>query len=259
MASFRILNQAPQYLLPSGQVNAGGKLYFYETDLTTPRDTWADEAMTVLNPNPVEMDAAGRTESDVWGDGEYGVVMTDALDVTIWTRNNVQASGGAGTTIPALVAGQFLTNDGSLLQWQDIIQVPDPTGSSGEFLTTDGTNVFWDSLPSPTVPTVTITATTFKVDTFFLQSGTGSAPASGLRRTGVDVVFPSAFTSTPWMIHVMPTTASSTVGGQFPVPSVTSKSVGGFTVQFDSDDFGETNASFTGPVTFDWVAIGIQT
>jgi len=64
MSAFRILNQAPQYL-PSGKVNAGGSLAFYETDLTTLKDTWSDPDLIVLNSNPVELDAAGRSETNI--------------------------------------------------------------------------------------------------------------------------------------------------------------------------------------------------
>ncbi len=96
MPTFRLLNQAPQYLLADGSVNAGGSLHFYETDLTTPKDTWSDADLTVLNANPVTLNAQGRTVTDVFGDGEYGVVMKDALGAVIWTRNNVSNGVAAG-------------------------------------------------------------------------------------------------------------------------------------------------------------------
>src|SRR5690606_22439540 len=134
MSTFRILDQAPQYLLPDGKVNAGGSITFYETDLTTPKLTWSDPEQTTPNPNPLPLDAAGRTQYDVWGEGEYGAVMRDAAGVTIWTRNNVRVAGDANQEIPALVAGQFLTNDGSNLQWAPVREVPDPTGSNGQVL-----------------------------------------------------------------------------------------------------------------------------
>src|SRR5690606_33186699 len=101
--SFRILNQAPQYLLPDGRVNAGGSLTFYETDLSTPKGTWSDPELNTPNANPVELDAAGRSSTDIWGDGEYGVVMKDALGTPIWTRNNVRDVDNPGSAIPALV------------------------------------------------------------------------------------------------------------------------------------------------------------
>ena len=255
--SFRILDPAPQYFLPSGQVNAGGWFFSYETDLTTLKDTWADEAMTVLNPNPIQLDAAGRTMTDVWGDGEYGIRLTDALLVNIWTRNNVRADGGSGSTIPALVTGQYLTNDGSNLLWGPVLEVPDPTGSAGEWLTTDGTLVFWAPLPTTTVPTVTIGATSIQIDSILDQWGNGSAPASGFRQTSQSVVFGITFTGTP-NVQVTATTVTSCVGGQIAVPAITAVSPTGFTVQFDSDDFAQTNATFTGAVTFAWRAIGVK-
>lgn len=256
--SFRILNQAPQYLLPSGKVNNGGRLYFYETDLSTPKLTWSDEALNVPNSNPVLMDGAGRTMTDVWGDGEYGVVMTDAAGVTIWTRNNVRSDAGAGTQIPALLSGQFLTNDGSVLQWQQIVLLPDLTGTNGNILYSDGALPYWAPPPSVVVPDPPIvnTGTSVKIGTFLLQTGTATAPASGARQTSVSVTFPTVFTT---CLAVLPSvrTANATAGLQIAVPAVTTKNANGFTVQFDSDDFGQSNATFINAVPFDWVAVGI--
>lgn len=205
MASFRLLNQAPQYLLESGQVNAGGFLYFYETDLTTPKTTWNSESMVIPNSNPVELDAAGRALADIWMLGEYGVVLTDADDVVIWTRNNVQASGDPGTDIPALVTDAFLSTDGSILVWRDIRQVPDPTGHAGQQLGTDGTLTFWEAKPVvPDLPEdgIEVTADSWRIGDMLEQFGAGTIPANGSEQSSTTVTFPEAFDSASVRVFV---------------------------------------------------------
>ncbi len=274
MASFRILNQAPQYLLPSGKVNAGGSLTFYETDLTTLKNTWSDPDLTVLNANPVVMDAAGRTLTDVWGDGEYGVVMADALGAVIWTRNNVKAGDDTGATaLPVLGVGQFITSDGSTLIATDIIQVPDPTGQEGDILYSDGVLPYWAPppvIPEPEVPTVVIVAGSTKLgddsgSNFELtQYGTGTAPAApAAKATSVAVTFAQAYSTTP-VVMVTPTggpfTNGAGAGGYFADVSVTASSPTGFTVTFNTDH-GEANAdgNIISAINFGWLAIGRTT
>lgn len=264
--SFRILNQAPQYLLPDGRVNAGGKLYFYETDLSTPKSTWSNEALSVLNANPVAMDSAGRTTTDVWGDGEYGVVMTDADDVEIWTRNNVRDVDNPGSVIPALVNGEFLTNDGSILAWAPILQVPDPTGSDGYILYSDGINPYWapaPEIPEPPEPDIIVGANSFQAgvsdDTtkYRTLTGTGSAPATGTQNSSASITFSPAFT-TCTHVSVSPTVSSCTPNGGLPQVSTTSVGASGCTVNFYTGDEnnGDGSNTITSPITFSWFAVG---
>lgn len=269
MSSFRILNQAPQYLLASGRVNAGGKLYFYETDLTTPKDTWSEESLSTLNSNPVTMDAAGRTTTDVWGDGEYGVVMTDADDVTIWTRNNVKASNAAEVAIPPLQDGEFLTNNGSLLQWQPIIQVPDPDGHSGDILYSDGTLAYWappPEIPEPEEPEIQVGTLTLRLGTsadetkHYTQYGTATAPASGTKGTSITVNFPTAFAQV-WFITITVMVPQATPSGAMVDSAAINWTQGAagtsFTAVFNvSDD--DTNPAWliSEDIAFAWKAEG---
>lgn len=259
--SFRILNQAPQYLLPDGRVNAGGSLTFYETDLSTPKLTWSDAALATPNPNPVVLDAAGRSVTDIWGDGEYGVVMKGADGVPIWTRNNVRDVDNPGQAIPPLLSGQFLTNDGSLLQWQPILQVPDPTGSDTYILSNDGINPIWIPNPPPPDPEVVVEANSVQIgissspSKYLLQDGNSTAPASGAHTTQVEVDFPTAFSTTPKVL-IEPTVAAVSSGGFLVAHSVISKSATGFTVKFDTNEDSGTLGNIINPVTFDWVAHG---
>lgn len=258
--AFRVLNQAPQYLLPNGQVNAGGKLYFYETDLTTPRDTWSNEALTVLNPNPVLMDAAGRTATDVWGDGEYGVVMTDADDVEIWTRNNVRPDVGAGNLIPTLVNGQFLSNDGSILQWQPIRQLPDPTGLNNYTLVSDGTD-WLATLPAdlPDIPADGIALVTggFRVGNIMILTGSAIMPASGTHTSTSPVIFPTPFSGTPTFIGCTNMSGGITTNGGIGAISAQAASTTGFTINLDVNiDSVDPGWNINISATVKWVAIG---
>lgn len=278
MPTFRILNQAPQYLLPDGRVNAGGKLYFYETDLSTPQSTWADQSKSTLNANPVIMDAAGRTSTDVWGDGEYGVVMTDADDVEIWTRNNVELPGGGGTTIPALSSGKYLTNDGSNLSWQDITNqlIPNPSGLNNYVLASDGTAVpFWKQQTDPVDPVVPdpdivvgtgVLTAGISTDTnkFYMVSGTGTVAPSGGLSGSATVTFATPFSAAPVYIGIQYVSGGPGNSGVYPKSRVSSPSAAGFTASFSSatggsSADGRSGNNFSSTLTFTYVAIGNRT
>lgn len=268
MATFRILNQAPQYLLPNGQVNAGGSLAFYETDLTTLKNTWSDPDKSTLNANPVELDAAGRTETDVWGDGEYGVVLKDADGAVIWTRNNVEATGGAGTTIPALEAGKFLTNNGTILQWQDITSnlLPDQSGSNSYILSTDGANPIWIPQPEVEEPDIEIGSNgtfigTGEGERFAAQSGTFTVPATSSRSSNVAIVFPVAFTKIQCVLPMASTYAVNSygAGATITVAGYTPGSpASGATITANiTDDGGDSGDEILNPVNGAWIAFGL--
>ncbi|KAF1698363.1 hypothetical protein CSC62_05500 [Pseudoxanthomonas jiangsuensis] len=268
MATFRILDQAPQYLLPDGRVNAGGSLSFYETNLSTPKLTWSDPGMATPNPYTVALDAAGRTATDVWGDGAYGVVMKDAAGVTIWTRNNVRAAGAATQEIPALVVGQFLTNDGSNLLWQELLQLPDPSGSGGYYLSTDGVNVQWVPPPAPPEATVEITSTRMVLTgedgskwqvirgTATTSSGVGTLQAQGT------VTYPNAFSETVWPV-VTPTggpfAPGNAYGPYYGDLSITAANSTGFTFIVNTNHADPGSASqeqISGNITVSFFAMG---
>jgi len=264
MASFRPLGQFNQYFLNNGQVNNGGSITFYETDLTTLKNTYSDPSLTVLNANPVLLDAAGRLTTDVWGSGTYGAVLKDALGTTIQTRNNIQSGADPGFSIPALVTGDFLTNDGSNLLWQPIKQIPDPTGQAGKVVGTDGTVVFWQNATTPPPPaniSVTmdktlIADTTTPATSLMILQGAGSAPASGAHTTTGNVTFATAFSSPP-RVYVSPTGNGITPNGFYGIPSVISISTTGFQVGFNVNEGGTASGTnITVTVNFQFLAIG---
>lgn len=254
--AFRFYNPAPVFLDLMGLAPlAGGSLTFYSQGTTTPKGTWADSALTVSNSNPVPLDSAGRSNLNIWLDGAYTVLLKAADGTSVWTRD-VDSGGGAGAAIPALETGLFLTNDGSNLVWSEVRQVPDPGGSGGKILGTDGSNLIWQAAPIiPTLPIVN-SPNSDKIGTLLIQYGSASAPASGNRQTAANINFTTSYDSAPMMVQVIPRNASHTSAGQIGVPAITAKTATGFTVQFDSDDFGQSNANFINAIPFDWIAHG---
>lgn len=63
----RLVDGLEQILTSLGIVGNGYKLFFFETTTDTPKDTYSNPELSVANENPVECDAAGRPESDIWG------------------------------------------------------------------------------------------------------------------------------------------------------------------------------------------------
>lgn len=63
---------------------AGGQVFFYQANTLTPKDTYQDPAMTILNTNPVILDARG--EATIFGTGAYRQILKDASAVTIWDK-----------------------------------------------------------------------------------------------------------------------------------------------------------------------------
>lgn len=259
--SFQFYNPAPVFFTLSGLAPAnGGSLAFYDPGTTDFRNTWSNPGLTVLNENPVPLDSAGRSETAIWLDGAYDVVLRDGDGATVWTRR-IQPEAEEGTAIPALVDGQFLSNDGTNLLWQPVAQLPDPDGSEGYFLVVTGGIPTWVApAAAPEGPEIDVAASSVTIgdnstdQRWFVQDGTGTVPASGGRTSSLAVTFPTAFVSTP-RVMVVPTVNGITPNGYNAVAAVTSRSPTGFTIQVDvNSDQGGTDIST--PVTFDWIAFG---
>lgn len=87
---------ATRYSPPRGQVFSdtgtplpGAKLYFYATGTSTPKATYSDAGLTVVNANPVVADSAGRFGDIFYGSGDYKVILKTSADVTVWTADAV--------------------------------------------------------------------------------------------------------------------------------------------------------------------------
>jgi hypothetical protein len=214
----------------------------------------------ILDPRPVYFTQTGDPTLS------YRVQLYDANGALQFDQDNVSGGGGggAGGSIPALLTGKFLTNDGSQLLWADIRQLPDPTGQSGKVLSTDGANFTWIAKPADgaagaagTNAAVTVTPSSVKWsggtgDLFYIQSGSGSAPAGGIPSTSVAITFPVPFKT---LIGVFPITTGNSyaTAGKLGIPAITAKTTTGFTVAFDTNT---TTDNIFASVPFDWIALG---
>jgi microcystin-dependent protein len=108
---------------------AGGKLYSYVAGTNTPQATYSDPDLAAghQNTNPVILDAAGRANVFVQDGVGYKYVLTDALNNTIWTVDNVivpvsgviQAppSGGGGPPPPVTPTVVYPMPCGAIVLW----------------------------------------------------------------------------------------------------------------------------------------------
>lgn len=85
----------------NGQPLSSGKVYFYIPGTTTPKNTYQDSGQTILNTNPVVLNAAGR--AIIYGSGVYRQVVKDNFGNTIWDQLSTDSSGAfasfGGTSI----------------------------------------------------------------------------------------------------------------------------------------------------------------
>lgn len=274
MTSSVFTEPSPQYRTATGDVCAGGSLQFFATSTLTPQDVFSDSALTTNIGATVNLGSDGRATGGsgtitVYLDDSktYRAQLFDANGAKQWDVDPVNPQATGGTTIPALVAGYFLSNDGSQLLWDLIRQLPDPTGQANKVLSTDGTNFTWIAKPADggagtngTNANVTVTPSSVKWnngtgDLFFIQTGSGSAPASGSKGTSTSVTFPVAFKAIAGVVVTPTSNAFATAGYQATV-SALNKSTTGFTASFDTNSSDGNNGNIISAVPFDWIAFG---
>ncbi len=259
--SGRFYDPNPVYFdILSKQPVAGGFLQFYDQGTTNPRMTWSNQALTIPNTNPVPLDSSGRANVNIWLSGSYTVRLTDSLGAVIWTRDVNDGSVG-NNVFPTLEAGKFLTNDGSVVLWADVLQLPDPTGNDGKIpVASGGTYVLQAQQAIPASPIVTTDTSVKYVGTSSVileQWGTASIPASGAQIATGTITFPTAYTTVP-NLQVTINKGSGVVAagfiGDIGVPSV---STTGATVAWDLGvDDVKSMYNLTSPLPIMWRAIG---
>lgn len=90
MAGERFVTPVWQAFDDNGDPLPGAKLFFYENGTTNFKDTFADVDLTNQNPNPIDADGAGRFVKDIFlQNSSYRVDLTDADNVLIWSKNDV--------------------------------------------------------------------------------------------------------------------------------------------------------------------------
>lgn len=98
-----------QFLDSNGAPLAGGSVSTFIPGTTTPSPTWQDSAGTIVNTNPIILDAAGRAL--IWGSGAYRFIVKDSLGNTIYDQNTSAASSTLSqlTVTGAVSVGGALT------------------------------------------------------------------------------------------------------------------------------------------------------
>lgn len=84
-----------QFFDLNGAPLAGGKVYTYGADGSTPKTTYQNSGNTIPNSNPIILDSSGFAQ--IWGQGQYVFAITDSL--------GNQINGGSPTQDPVVSIG----------------------------------------------------------------------------------------------------------------------------------------------------------
>ena len=244
---------------------ADGTLQFYDYQTTTPKATYSDRDLTIPNANPVELDASGRAETEIWLDGEYTVVLRDADDTVIWTRDVVpEVSPTTTLPDPTTLPGGTVKSNGTGYELVTVLELPDPTDSAGYMpvVNGDGTGYGLQPIPEPEDPVTTVStnSVTFGMDTgdkWMILKGTGTAPVTNTQKTSLPVSFSPPFKSgsVPF-VSVTPLNTQAD-GGAMVGYADGAPTASGFTAAFDVAEGDSANANVTVAVNFTWMAQGI--
>lgn len=87
-----------------GNPLSGGKLYFYAANTTTPQNVYQDTALSIVHPNPLTLDSAGRVPEFYCANGyirarltdRYGVIQIDLLNTLVIGPSS---GGGGGSSV----------------------------------------------------------------------------------------------------------------------------------------------------------------
>jgi hypothetical protein len=102
----------------------GGTVAFFAPGTTTIKNTWQDQAQTILNSNPVTLDSSGR--AIIFGSGSYRQVVKDQFGNLIWDQTTSEPISGSasfggtstGTVNAQIVsAGTWSGADGSIINF----------------------------------------------------------------------------------------------------------------------------------------------
>lgn len=267
MSAYRLGDLNPVYPNLLGTASApNGSLTFYAIGTTTPKATYSDPDLEVvhLNPNPIPLGLDGRASVQVWLDGEYTVVLKDALGTEIWTRDALPFVA-PGLAIPSLTGTTpVLTHDGTNLLWDERLQLPDPSGSAGYqvVVNSDGTDYLLQAIaepPEPPAPEYDVGTGSIRIGTLLIQWGSDTVPAaSGAQTANKSVTFPQAFSATPYVVTpVLTNSGGSTASGRFAALAATSLSTTGCTITANvGEDDSQSQYKMSNTTPFSYVAIG---
>ena len=123
-------NGKQQFIDSNGNPLASGKVYYYIPSTTTFKNTYQDDALTILNTNPIQLDANGQCIA--YGDGSYRQQVYDVNNNLIWDQQVDAPLSFSDFEVPAgsSYIGYQQGNSGSIARTvqsrlQDIISVFD--------------------------------------------------------------------------------------------------------------------------------------
>lgn len=129
-----------QFFDNNGRPLAMGKVWYYVPNTTTDKNTWQDPGKSVLNTNPVELDASGC--AFVFGDGDYRMVVKSSTGVQIFdgytegvVAGTVNPTGGFGEQESITAAAE--TDLGSIASHNALITGATGIGSFGDSASLD--------------------------------------------------------------------------------------------------------------------------
>lgn len=139
MAGTIVNNPVVQFFDNNGNPLAGGKITTYLSNTVTPAATYQDEALGVLNTNPIILNARG--EATIWltPDVQYTFVLTDADDTLIQTVNDIYGAFQAGSNVidaaqvsytPSGTGAVATTVENKLREWKSLLDFHDPADGS---------------------------------------------------------------------------------------------------------------------------------
>ena len=132
-------NGKQQFIDSNGNPLASGKVYYYIPSTTTFKNTYQDDALTILNTNPIQLDANGQCIA--YGDGSYRQQVYDVNNNLIWDQQVDApfslidlAAGNAAASIGYNEGGTNAVNRTVASKLQESVSVldfgADPTGTS---------------------------------------------------------------------------------------------------------------------------------
>jgi hypothetical protein len=270
--SYRLTDPNPVWVGLLGTTSAAnGTLQFYDQGTTTPKATYSDEGLTTPNANPVELDAAGRAETEIWLDGPYTVVLKDEDGTTVWTRDVVpEVSPTTSLPDPTTLPGGTVKSNGTGYELVEVPEMPDPTDSAGYQVVVNSTGTGYNLQPIAEPPELTIGITVTSSRAVFtddegnkwqiLRGTATTSSGSGTYQATRAVEYSNAFSETV-VPAITPTggpfAPGNEISGYFADVSVTASSATGFTVTLNTNH-GESNAdaNISGNITFGFIAVG---
>ena len=202
-------NGMTQFVDGNGTPYAGGHVYMYVPQTTTPKTTYQDPYGHTPNANPITLDANGRAV--VWGNGVYRQVLQNALGVVVWDQLTYASPVGVLGNV-----GVFWY--GTALGTANAITLTGPAG----FNATDGQIV---GFLAQVANTGSVTVNAGGYGAVLLEKNTSSGPAV---LTGGEIAGPgniyyagySASANAFVLVNNVPTVPAVTVAGGQAVPGV---------------------------------------